>query len=456
MRKRIRLLTLSLLCSYALWVIFPIVFEPHVIYYSDSRASDISVIERVKQTGILKVATRLDGVGCFYKRGEIRGVECEVLKGFADKLGVHLNITYKQEQSQLMQALIEGEADVVASDLTPTLERSQFVAFTEPVLKTREALIHRKDNSLKNLAQLTGKTVSVRKESIYKEEIEKLNEQVFVQLLPSKLSTLDIIKGVAEGEWSYTLADEHIARSPNAFYKTLAEPIVFGIERDISFALSQRSNDLRQALNRWIRSEEAKRIVASYQAQSEALTHKNTQKISQWDHYFQRYSEPPFTWVWLAAQSYSESAFKPGAVSPSGAKGLMQLMPETAVDMQVFNIFDPAENIMGGAKYNHWIYKNYWKHLSVENALAFSFASYNAGIGHVLDAQRLAWHSGADPFIWFGSVENFIVELEKEKYYSRSYIKYGYCRGSETRDYVKRIFKWHRIYSKQLAKPPGL
>jgi soluble lytic murein transglycosylase-like protein len=74
-----------------------------------------------------------------------------------------------------------------------------------------------------------------------------------------------------------------------------------------------------------------------------------------------------------------ESSFKLGAVSPKGARGLMQLMPATAVRFGVQNIFDPRENIEGGAKYLRFL-MNYFG----EDRLDLVVAGYNAGEGAVL------------------------------------------------------------------------
>jgi soluble lytic murein transglycosylase-like protein len=68
-----------------------------------------------------------------------------------------------------------------------------------------------------------------------------------------------------------------------------------------------------------------------------------------------------------------ESAFDPQAVSPVGAQGLMQLMPEVAEELGVKDVFDPRENVFGGAKYLRWLLDRHHGH--VELALA----SYNAG-----------------------------------------------------------------------------
>ncbi len=69
----------------------------------------------------------------------------------------------------------------------------------------------------------------------------------------------------------------------------------------------------------------------------------------------------------------TESAFNPTAVSPKGARGLMQLMPATAEKLGVRNSFDPEQNIHGGVKHFRSLLDNF------NNNLVLSLAAYNAG-----------------------------------------------------------------------------
>jgi soluble lytic murein transglycosylase-like protein len=75
----------------------------------------------------------------------------------------------------------------------------------------------------------------------------------------------------------------------------------------------------------------------------------------------------------LHAVMFVESGYRPTAVSVKGAVGLMQLMPGTAKDMYVRNIWSPRDNIEGGARYLRTLANKY------QGDLTKTLAAYNAG-----------------------------------------------------------------------------
>ena len=79
----------------------------------------------------------------------------------------------------------------------------------------------------------------------------------------------------------------------------------------------------------------------------------------------------------LAAMVEVESGFQPKAVSPKGARGLMQLMPATAKRFGVKDPFDPLQSLDGGAQYLHWLLRRF------EGRTDLALAAYNAGEGAV-------------------------------------------------------------------------
>jgi soluble lytic murein transglycosylase-like protein len=85
----------------------------------------------------------------------------------------------------------------------------------------------------------------------------------------------------------------------------------------------------------------------------------------------------------VAAVAATESGFNPSAVSPKGAVGLMQLMPETAKRFGVRNIHASEENLRGGAAYLRWLLNRF------SGDLSLALAAYNAGENRVIRAGKV-------------------------------------------------------------------
>ena len=104
-------------------------------------------------------------------------------------------------------------------------------------------------------------------------------------------------------------------------------------------------------------------------------------------------------------------------------------------------ITDPAQNVTGGVKYLRWLEKQWASRIADSTErLKFVLASYNAGLGHIVDAQRLADKHGDDPEKW-DDVAYWLLQLAKQEYHADPVVRYGYCRGYEPVTYVALILE---------------
>lgn len=118
----------------------------------------------------------------------------------------------------------------------------------------------------------------------------------------------------------------------------------------------------------------------------------------------------------LYSVMHQESSFKSRAISPKGARGLMQLMPLTAARYGVTNIFDPKQNIEGGARYLRFLLDHF------DGDLNLALAGYNAGEGAV---EKYGWR--IPPY------------SETQEYVRRISRRYGLLRDPNAALYAPRL-----------------
>jgi membrane-bound lytic murein transglycosylase F len=165
-------------------------------------------------------------------------------------------------------------------------------------------------------------------------------------------------------------------------------------------------------------------------------------KISPYDDIIRREAEK-IGWDWrlIASLIYQESRFQSQVESWQGTYGMMQFTPETGARFGVYPDSPPEVQIIGGVKYIKRLF-NFWKEIpDSTQRMKFTLASYNAGHGHILDAQRIAKHDKIDHLKWDDAVEEYLLKLSDPKYYNLPQVKAGAYRGKHTRNYVHEVFK---------------
>lgn len=225
----------------------------------------------------------------------------------------------------------------------------------------------------------------------------------------------------------------------------------------LSWAVRDGNTELADSIKNWYKPE----IAANVKREERELfstqsIHRhvyapmlNTQAgiISNYDHLFKRYA-PIARWDWrlLAAQCYQESCFDPKAYSWAGAKGLMQIMPETArhLGLAESEVYEPEQNIYAAVRYINELNSHFTDIRNPEERKFFILASYNGGFFHIRDAMALTKKNGKNPHKWI-HVAEYVLKLSTPEYYNDPVVKYGYMRGSETANYVSAIYsRWQK------------
>ncbi len=422
----------------------------HVLRTSNrTRTVDLDSIKSKPYT--LRMITRNSPETYFMWRGELMGFEYDLMKEFADRQKVNLEIIVADEFEEMLQLLNEGKGDVIAAGISRTEKRKKDLNFSIRYNRVDEKIVANRNNpKIETKEDLKGRTIWVRQSSAFWDTAQQLKQQfgVKVEAADESISTELLIAEVARGNIDLTIADSNLVNIEESFRDTIYSPIT--LNEGIPWAYITRKNNpkLLNALNRYIGKEYRQTfynvIKNKYFANQRQQQEHRRERISEgsalspFDPIVKQNAKPfNFDWRLIVAQMYQESRFNPRAKSHAGARGLMQVLPRTAEELGYSNLNDPEESIAAGIEYLDWTRDRFDDDLPVEERLYFALAAYNAGYGHVKDAQKLAKKLQLNPNKWFNNVELAMLKLQYPEYYKQT--RFGYCRGSEPVAYVREI-----------------
>jgi membrane-bound lytic murein transglycosylase F len=454
-----------------------LLFLVALIFYSCGEGSKsskleephLSDLERIRQSGILKVAVDYNSTSYFVYRGKPMGYQYDLIQALCKDLEVRPEFTISTNIDETFEGLLTGTYDLAAKNLTVTRLNRQDVAFTKPLKQTRQVIVQRKPVKsapdslyLKTIPQLANKTVHVQQRKTYLHRLLQLSGEIGqpIHVVQDSVNGVEqLIAMVSNGDINYTVCDENVAILNRSYYPNIDVGLIISYPQNIAWAVRKGSNDLKAYLDNWIeafkKTDQYRQIYFQYFVMARTSGRINSEyhsiaggRISEYDELVKEIAaKHGWDWRLISSIIYHESRFKNDAESWGGAVGLMQLMPATAEALGVIDINEPRQNIEGGVLLLNWLDEQLKAALpDSSERVKFVLASYNIGLGHVKDAQRLAKKYGKDSHIWENNVDYFLKNKSAEKYIEDPAVKWGYARGEEAYNFVYRVIGNYEHY----------
>jgi membrane-bound lytic murein transglycosylase F len=478
MLRKIRFYSSVLLCFLLLVTLTNCSSEKEKIEAFEQPSVDIDLPEIIKR-GKLIVLAENSSTSFFIYRGRKMGFEYEILKEFANELGVTLEIKIVNNLDDLTEMLNDGEGDIIACNYTVTRDRNKNIDYSIPFLRTPQVLIQRKPEGweqltptqiekqlLRDPSKLAHREIHVWKNSSYYQRLinlqDEIGDTIYIKEEDGLIGTEEMIEMVSEGLIDYTVTEENIARVNQRFFDNIDFKTSLSVKQKIAFGIRKSSPLLNARLDKWLSQFMAKKTFKHIKGKyfdfknlpinsTEFKAAVKDGQLSAYDAIFKRAASAyNFDWRLLASVAYHESKFNPTVRGFGGAYGMMQFMPHVGPKFGVYPGSSPEVQIMGGMKKISKDFNSWSEIPDVSQRQKFTLATYNAGKGHIEDAQRLAKKYGLNPLVWDDNVERMMLNLSKGQYYRDPVVRNGALRGTRTYNYVRAIYaryeEWKSVY----------
>jgi membrane-bound lytic murein transglycosylase F len=429
-----------------------------------TRARYSADLEEVKRRGVLRVLTRNNSSAYFVARGTERGFEFELTRAFARKLGVRLAIVVPDRREDLIQQLLNGAGDLVAAGMTRTKARAEKVRFTEPLLEAPRVVATHPlmVKPLERPEDLAGLMIHTSFRSTTFRTARRYQEAHGIELnlvdIQDGVEMEEQLARVSSGQYEATIVDTNVLDLAIAAGLDVEPRLPVGPSLPKAWAVHPDATQLLEAADAFVARSKRNGLINIMYARyyrPESLGFRKAQDafradkkgiISPYDDLFRKAGEETgIDWRLLAAVAYAESKFVPSAKSSWGAMGLMQVLPSTARRVGIRNPQTEWGSIIAGARYLRRLFKFFaGEGVSKRQQVRFALAGYNAGLGHIQDARKLAPLIDKDPNRWFNNVEEALKLKRDRKWHERT--RHGYARAGETLAYVSRVQAQYDVF----------
>ena len=421
----------------------------------------------------LRVATLYSPTSYFIYKQELMGFDYSLVKKFAKDKGIEMSISVAPNLQDMIEWLDSGYVDLIAYEVPMTAENMKYVRECGPRSESYQVLVQPKKKKQPLIAdetQLIGCDIYVEADSKYYHRLVNLNEElgggVNIHIVDrDTIITDDLIRMVSAGEIPLTVVDNNIALINRTYYSNIDVSLPLSFPQRSAWAVAPSNQWLADSIDGWLSLDEPrhaksmlmKRYFELSKVAKPAIKVDFTKgHISPYDHLFRQYADSiGFDWRLLAAQGYAESRFDSSLTSWVGAKGIMQIMPRTAVayGSDPDRLEEPEVSIATAVRMLADLQGKISRHVhDPAECVKFVLGGYNCGIAHIYDAMALARKYGYDPQVWDGNVADCLILKSNPEYYNDPVCKYGYAQGLQTVSYVTRVLDFYNAAIEYIPK----
>jgi len=241
-------------------IFFAVLFGITIFVGNGERNNGFRTLDEVISAGKLRVVSENSNSGIRIENGTISGFQYEILKIFADELGVELQVYTNNNLKESINQLHRGKIDIIAKYIPITTEWKDTVLFSVPLFASRQMLVQRISENGENQLitrqyQLAGDTIFVPLNSPHKMRLMNLSSEIAdtIYIVEMKNQTAEqLIALIADGKIRHTICHEQLARKITRQNSNLDATLPVSFLQSYAWVVNKNSDELLEKLNEFL------------------------------------------------------------------------------------------------------------------------------------------------------------------------------------------------------------